>query len=163
MDSTDPQQHPWDQLSVAELRGLHSAADPAPVVCEDADEVHVSALARMAAGWADLVIVGLVTTAILSGVLVAGYSLRVTALPWAMGVALLWWTLCSVVCVRIRRGSPGMLIAGIVFSNEVAGYRIAWTVIAAAIVALFLGVPALWGGPTRSLYSVASGSPIIPV
>ncbi len=155
-------QQPWDRLSVAELSGLEIDDDSSLSANTPSTEAGTSALARMAAGWADLVVVGIVTTGILAGVLSAGYSVRVAALPWAAGIAVLWWVLCSVLCVRIRRGTPGMLIAGVVFSDEIAGLRIAWTVLAAAVVALFLGLPALPGGKDRTLFSVASGSPLVP-
>lgn len=152
---------PWDQLSVPEPGDFEDMAGAAPVVVDDVLEDGPSGWARMAAGWADLVVVGIMTTGALAAVLTAGYPVGIAAMPWAGGVAVLWWILCSGVCLRIRRGTPGMLIAGVTFSDEVSGFRIVCTVIAAAFVAAFLGVPALPGGKDRTLVSLASGRPIM--
>ncbi len=55
-----------------------------------------------------------------------------------------------------------MMMAGFVFTEEVAGRRLGWTVAAAAFSALLLGLPVLPGGSATSLLSVASGSSIAP-
>jgi hypothetical protein len=162
--STEPGREgrtPWDQLSVPEPVDFASGSDKTGAVDSVPGETGPSGWARMAAGWADLVVVGIMTTGILLAVITAGYSVGVAAMPWAAGVAVLWWVLCAVLCVRIRRGTPGMLIAGVMFSDEVAGYRLLRTILAAAFIAVFLGLPALPGGRDRTLFSLASGSPLV--
>ncbi len=158
--SSDPTS-PWDRLSDIDVDGIEQ--DPAAPSLEPSESHDsVSRSVRLAAAWADLVVISGATTSMVGAVILAGYPLGIRALPWAVGVALIGWGATCGILLRVRRGSPGMLLAGFVFSDEVAGSRLVWTVAAAGFSAFLLGLPVLPGGPKTSLLSVASGSSIAP-
>ncbi|MEN8163957.1 MAG: hypothetical protein ABFS37_07505 [Acidobacteriota bacterium] len=144
-------------MSEIEVDAIEPAAvSPSPIGPTPAD--HVPWSARLAVAWADLVVVAGLTTAMIGTVILAGYPLSIRALPWAVVVALLGWGAACGIMLRVRRGTPGMVLAGLEFVEEVAGTRLLWTIAAAGFSALLLGLPALPGGHTASLLSVASGS-----
>lgn len=151
----------WDQLSEIDVDDIEpealspSTSDPTP-----GNEPSWSA--RLAAAWADLVIVAGLTTAMIGTVILLGYPLNIRALPWAVGVALLGWAAVCGIILRVRRCTPGMVMAGLVFTEEIAGTRLVMTIAAAGFSALFLGLPVLPGGRASSLLSVASGSDLGP-
>ncbi len=151
----------WDRLSEIDVEGIDldvassSLERPPP-----ADGVPWSA--RLAAAWGDLVVVAALTTSMIGAVILVGYPLSVRALPWAAIVALVGWGSACGIVLRVRRGTPGMLLAGFVFSNEVAGARLGWIIATAGFSALLLGLPVLPGDRKSSLLSVASGSAIDP-
>ncbi|RLE36031.1 MAG: hypothetical protein DRJ61_01795 [Acidobacteria bacterium] len=162
--STSDSNHPlrsWDRLSDIDVENIESeTTDPSVISPALADTVPRSA--RLGAAWADLVVVGALTTSMIGAVIVSGYPLSIRALPWAVIVALIGWGAACGVVLRVRRGTLGMMMAGFVFTEEVAGRRLGWTVAAAAFSALLLGLPVLPGGSATSLLSVASGSSIAP-
>ena len=147
----------WDQLSEIDVDDIEpdtvssSPENPAPAG-------HVPWSARLAVAWADLVVVAGLTTAMIGAVILAGYPLSIRALPWAVVVALFGWGAACGIILRVRRGTPGMVLAGLVFADEVAGGRLVLTIAAAGFSALLLGLPVLPGGRAASLLSVASGS-----
>ncbi len=152
---------PWDQLSEVDVDGIEPGlVSPSPETSDSGDAVPWSA--RLTAAWADLVVISGATTSMVGAVILAGYPLGIRALPWAVMVALVGWGAACAILLRVRRGTPGMLLAGFVFSNEVTGGRLGWTVAAAGFNAFLLGLPALPGGPKTSLLSIASGSDIAP-
>ena len=159
-DSNNPLRN-WDRLSEIDIESIEpetasaSVINPGPV-----DTVPRSA--RMAASWADLVVVAALTTSMVGAVILSGYPLSFRALPWAVIVALVGWGAGCGIVLRVRRGTPGMMIAGFVFTEEVAGVRLGWTIATAAFSALLLGLPVLLGSSATSLLSLASGSPIAP-
>ncbi len=158
--SNDPTS-PWDQLSEVDVDGIEQdPSAPYPEKSESGDTVPWSA--RLTAAWADLVVISGATTSMVGAVILAGYPLGIRALPWAVGVALVGWGATCGILLRVRRGTPGMLLAGFVFSDEVTGGRLVGTVAAAGFSAFLLGLPVLPGGPETSLLSVASGSCIAP-
>jgi len=151
----------WDRLSEIDVEGIDAALG---VVFPDRETPthQVGWRSRLAAAWADLVIIIAMTTALVGTVFLFGYPLSIQALPWAFVVALLGWCTGSVVVLRVRRGTPGMLVGGFVFGGELAGARLVWTVMAAGICAIFLGLPALPGARSTSFLSFASGSALTP-
>jgi len=150
---------PWDQLSEVDVDGIEQQpVAPSPEISEPGDTVSWSA--RLTAAWADLVVISGATTSIVGAVILAGYPLGIRALPWVVSVALLGWGASCGILLRIRRGTPGMLLAGFVFSGDVSGIRLVWTIATAGFSAFLLGIPLLPGGPNTSLLSVASGSGI---
>jgi len=151
----------WDQLSEVDVDNIEPNA-VSPSTAKPALDDFVPWSARIAAAWADLVVVAGLTTAMIGAVILAGYPLTARALPWAVAVALLGWGAACGIILRVRRGTPGMILAGLVFTEEVAGSRLAWTIVAAGFSALLLGIPVLPGGPRASLLSLASGSPQTP-
>ncbi len=159
-DSHNPMGN-WDRLSDVDVDNIEpERADPS--VSSPAPTDNVPWSARMAAAWADLVVVAALTTSMIGAVILSGYPLSIRALPWATIVALIGWGAASGIVLRVRRGTPGMMMAGFVFTEEVAGARLGWTIATAAFSALLLGLPVLFGGSETSLLSIASGSSIAP-
>ena len=118
-----------DDFGVVDHEPDHGDDAPAP-----------TALTLVAASWADLVAVGVLATACLGGVAAAGNPLTVAALPWAIGVGFAWWVMAATLCLRVRRGTPGMLVAGVVFGDAVVGSRIVRTLLAATAAAVGTGL-----------------------
>lgn len=148
----------WDQLFVAETEDDRGGCIPDPSDSSPSDSPAL--LVVLASSWADLVVVGALTTAIIGGVAAFRYPISLPALPWAAATALLWWMMTSVVLIRVRRGTPGMLVAGISFENQVAGMRVVAALAAAMLSLVLLGIPLLLGGSSRSILAVSAGSPL---
>lgn len=113
-----------------------------------------------AACWADLVAMVAVATAALLALVAVGHRAELAILPWAGGVALCWWWLAASATVAVRRGTPGMLLAGLVCRRQILPRRVQGVVIAALVSSLSLGLLALLG-PRRSLVAVAAGSELV--
>ncbi len=160
-DSNDPPSN-WDQLSDIDVAGIEQG----PVSPPFEEPIHgpvVSRASRLTASWADLVVIAGATTSMIGAVILAGYPVSLWALPWSVMTALLGWGAVCGILLRVRRGTPGMLLAGFVFSKEITGGHLVGTVAAAGLSAFLLGLPALPGGPTSSLFSIASGSDTTPM
>jgi hypothetical protein len=160
-NSNDPSA-PWDRLSDADLEGIEFNVTMPPH-----DEVPEEDLLgwrnRLAAAWGDLVIIIALTTALIGAIFLAGFPLSLLALPWAAAVGFVGWLVGCGILLRVRRGTPGMLLAGCVFANEVSGFRLGRTIAIAGLSAVFLGLPAIPGGRTRSLLSLMSGSSLTSI
>ena len=117
-------------------------------------------ISLMAAAWGDLVAILAVCTASLLTLLGLGHSVSLPCLPWSCGLALLWWCASAAVLLTVRRGTPGMLMAGVVFRDNVATTRLAAVLAAATVLMLTLGLPALLG-PRRSWLRRAGGSDLV--
>lgn len=113
----------------------------------------------VAAAWADLVALLAFVVAELIAVVVAGYDIKLPALPWVVTLALAWWCAAALVLVVVRRGTPGMLMAGVAFRSQVPSSRLAPAVLVALLLVCLLGLPALLGAQ-RSLLRLATGSPL---
>jgi hypothetical protein len=113
----------------------------------------------VAAAWADLVALLAFVVAELIAVVVADYEIKLAALPWVVALALAWWCAASLVLVVVRRGTPGMLMAGVVFKAQVSPSRFAAIILVALVLVCLLGLPALLGAQ-RSPLSFAAGSPL---
>lgn len=111
----------------------------------------------LASSWADAVAVLGVCTAALVGLNAAGHGGLLIAFPWAVVLGVVWWAVAAAALVGIRQGTPGMLLAGVVFNDRVAPGRVAVVIAAAAVSALLLGLPGLLG-PRRSPLAVAAAS-----
>lgn len=107
-----------------------------------ADDRPVPALQLVAAAWGDLVAVLAVCTAALLAVVLTGHPVGWRALPWAAGLAGLWWLATAAATVLVRHATPGMLVAGVRFTALVAPRRVPWVVLVAAIQMLLVGLPA---------------------
>jgi len=152
---------PWDQLSDADVEGIEQGPSAPLIETPDLGGI-VPWSTRLTAALADLVVIAGATTSMVGAVILAGYPLGIRGLPWVVMVALIGWGASCGILLRIRRGTPGMLLAGFVFSSEVTGGRLVCTVATAGFSAFLLGLPLLPGGPKASLLSVASGSDITP-
>lgn len=111
----------------------------------------------LASSWADAVACLGVCTAALVGLNATGNHGSLTAFPWAVALGAAWWVIAAATLVVIRQGTPGMLLAGIVFSARVAPRRVAVVIAAAAVSALLLGLPSLLGA-RRSPLALAAAS-----
>lgn len=111
----------------------------------------------LASSWADAVVSLGVCTAALFGLNAAGHQPSLTALPWAMALGFAWWLAAAASLVAIRQATPGMLLAGVVFSDRVAPARLAVVIAAAAVSALLLGLPNLLG-PRRAPLALAAAT-----
>ena len=144
--------HNWDQLQETE--------DPLNI---SSGKIGVSdfeneplVLSLFAATWADIVsIVAVSTTSILVLGLI-GHQTTIRAFPWAIGLALIWWILSASATVIVRRGTPGMLAAGIIFCKPIEPKRVPLVLLSAFILCVSLGFFAFLGA-RRSPLSYFSG------
>lgn len=116
-----------------------------------------SMLSLVAASWADAVTVVAVCTAALLGLVLSGHQVPAAALGWAAVLGSAWWIASAATLIVVRQGTPGMLLAGIVFSEPVPPGRLAAVVAAGAGQALLFGLPGL-AGPRRSPLALAAAS-----
>ena len=117
----------------------------------------------LASSWADAVAVLGVCTAALVGLTALGHHGTLAALPWAAVLGVAWWTAAAAILVVIRQGTPGMLLAGIVFTDRVAPRRLPVVIGAAAFSALLAGLPGLFGARRSPLaFAAASALESIP-
>ena len=116
-------------------------------------------LLLIAAAWGDLVCLLGMSAGLLLALVVCGYSVSVAGLPWLLALAALWWATTCAVLVLVRRGTPGMLLAGVAFADQVPPHRLARVVGAASLLAVLVGIPAILG-PRASLLRLASGQPL---
>jgi hypothetical protein len=111
----------------------------------------------LASSWADAVASLVVCTAALFGLNAAGHNPSLACLPWALALGVVWWLAAAAALILIRQATPGMLLAGVVFSDRVAPGRVAVVIAAAAVSAVLLGLPNLLG-PRRSPLALAAAS-----
>ena len=111
----------------------------------------------LASSWADAVSVLAVCTAALVSLTGLGHHGTLTALPWAAVLGVVWWTAATATLVVIRQGTPGMLLAGVVFADRVPPRRLPLVIGAAAVSGLLIGLPGLFGA-RRSLLALAASS-----
>lgn len=156
LEAPDKSPDEWDLLSAVD-RDSAEAADIAPDEDPPAPR-GVNRATRVAAAWADGVVVAAVTTLLVAAVVAARYPVAAVGLPWAAGTGAVLWLAMGTILVRIRRGTPGMLIAGFVFTDQVAGVRLLLVLCAAAVDAALLGLPSLCSGRRTSLLTVAAAT-----
>jgi hypothetical protein len=144
----------WDRLSEKE-------ADDSALLSEsqspDVDMSGPPTINLVASSLADLVAILAFIVAELLAVRIGGYAIAWPALPWVVTLALAWWCVATSMLVVIRRGTPGMLLAGVIFKQQVRPSRLAAIIVAALALMCLLGLPALLG-PERSLLRIASSS-----
>jgi hypothetical protein len=116
-----------------------------------------SMLSLLAASWADTVTIVAVCTAALIGLVLSGHQVPTAALGWAAALGAAWWIAAAATLIVVRQGTPGMLLAGVVFSDPVPPRRVAAVVAAGAAQALLFGLPGL-AGPRRSPLALAAAS-----
>lgn len=151
----------WDVL-----RDVVAEGDPGEEV-EDVLVDGATSLPRiniLASSWADAVVVLAVCTAALLGLGAAGHDGGLVALPWAAALGLLWWVAAAATLVTIRQGTPGMLLAGIQFSERIGPRRIGAVVVTAVLCSVLAGLPGLLGA-RRSPLALAAGATLksVPV
>ena len=90
-------------------------------------------LTVMASAWADLVGILAVCTGALIAILVLGERPALPAFVWAATLGVVWWVFAAAVLVVVRQGTPGMLLAGMSFSDAVRPRRVVWVLVAALL------------------------------
>jgi hypothetical protein len=109
----------WDALMD---RGTDDAPPSPPVAGPDAPGP--PALTVMAAAWADLVGILAVCTGALVAILSLGERPALPAFAWAAALGVVWWIFATTVLVVVRQATPGMLLAGVSFSEPVHPTRV---------------------------------------
>jgi hypothetical protein len=139
----------WDQLQEATPRPPRGGSFP--------EQPETPArITLVAAAWADLVAVLAVCTASLMALLTLGHRATLAALPWAVALAVAWWLAAAAVLVVVRRGTPGMLLAGVAFDRAVPTRRLPSVLAVALLLSATFGVPALVGAERSPLRAVSS-------
>ncbi len=154
----------WDQLTEPDsVQGSLGADEKEETEESTADDApgrdrrsQLPMINLVAAAWADLVAILAFCTVELLAVELSRYDASIAAFPWVLGLALAWWCAAASVLVVVRRGTPGMLMAGVVFRAQVSPHRLPAILVAAFFTAFLLGLPAL-PGPRRSLLKHAGG------
>jgi len=118
------------------------------------------ALTLMASAWADLVGMLAVCTGALVAILVLGERPALPAFVWAAAVGVVWWAFAAAVLVVVRQATPGMLLAGVSFSEPVRPRRVGWVLVAALVGVMTLGLSGILGG-NRSLLRLAASSEVV--
>ncbi len=118
-------------------------------------------LTLVAAAWGDLVALVAVLTAALLAVLLAGRPVTAAALPWTCALALAWWLASGTVLLAVRRGTPGMLMAGIVLRSPLPPRRLPWTLVVALLTAASGGLLALLGARLSPIARVARSEMVV--
>lgn len=148
-----PGDRDWDKLSEADVESLEEEFSPG------SGAIRFSAL--LAAGLADLVLLlGLSTTMVLS-LSLQSLPFRPVVLYWALAVTLLWWLAATVVCLKILKADPGMIIAGLAFESELEGWRLVATTLTLLAGSALLGLPLLLGRRGSYLLSRVAGVDLV--
>jgi len=142
----------WDVLH-GSTRDDDIVDAPVPTAGSDRSPPTINVLAS---SWADVSSTLGVSTAALFGLNAAGHTSSLIALPWAVALGFIWWLAAATTLVAIRQGTPGMLLAGIVFSDRVAPRRVAAVIAAATVSALLGGLPGLLGARRSPLALAAA-------
>lgn len=146
----------WDQLEGP----IEAPAAPRrPRAPEGDPHDGVPVIPVIAGSWGDLAAILALTAASLVALKLAGHGAPFAAAPWAVAVAVLWWLVAAAVLLTVRRGTPGMMAAGISFAGSVAPARLPVVLLAALLLALTLGLPSAVGPPGWAL-RVAAGTPL---
>jgi hypothetical protein len=113
----------------------------------------------IAGSWGDLAVILGLTAASLVALKLAGHGAPFAAAPWAVAVAVLWWRVAAAVLLTVRRGTPGMMAAGVSFAGAVTPARLPVVLLVALLLALTLGLPSAVGPPGWVL-RIAAGTPL---
>lgn len=145
----------WDALADRTHDvGSHTSVTTGP------DRHGPTALTLMASAWADLVGMLAVCTGALVAILVLGERPALPAFAWAAALAVVWWTFAAAVLVVVRQATPGMLLAGVSFSDPVAPRRVGWVLAAAVVGVATLGLSGIIGG-LGSILRLAAASDVV--
>jgi hypothetical protein len=130
----------------AQIREHTTATEPAPPQAPTFDRDRIPPFITLVGGaWGDLVAVLAVCTAAFMALATLGYDAASDTIPWALALGALWWAAAAAILLVIRQGTPGMLMAGMVFDEPIPRRRVGWVVLAALVLAGMLGLPALLG------------------
>ena len=118
------------------------------------------ALTLMASAWADLVGMLAVCTGALVAILVLGERPALPAFAWAAALAMVWWAFAAAISVVVRQATPGMLLAGVSFSDPIPPRRVGWVLAAALVGVATLGLSGVIRG-NGSILSLAAASGVV--
>lgn len=104
------------------------------------------ALTVLASAWADLVGILAVCTGALIAILLLGERPALPAFVWAATLGVVWWGFAATALIVVRQATPGMLLAGMSFSEAIRPQRIAWVLVAALVGVGTLGLSGIIGG-----------------
>ncbi|MDH3813037.1 MAG: hypothetical protein OEV48_00995 [Acidobacteriota bacterium] len=116
------------------------------------------ALTIIASSWADLVGMLAVCTGALIAILVLGERPALPAFVWAAALGVVWWLFSAAVLVVVRQATPGMLLAGISFSEAVRPQRVVWVLVAALVGVGTFGLSGIIGGRGSALRLAAAAA-----
>lgn len=142
----------WDRLRDALPPDLAPRA-PTPTP----GDAEPGCLLLLAGALGDLVSVVTVSASGLLVLRLLGHATQPSVLPWVGTLSLAWWTLTGAALMVVRRGTPGMLMAGFGFALPVPHRRVAGVLLLALTLAATLGLPAALG-LSRPLFRWAGGS-----
>jgi hypothetical protein len=114
------------------------------------------ALTVIASAWADLVGILAVCTGALIAILVLGERPALPVFAWAAMLGVVWWAFAAAVLVVVRGATPGMLLAGMSFSEAVRPRRVFWVLVAALVGVATLGLSGIIGGRGLALRLAAA-------
>ena len=154
-DDHKPMPNDWDALVDRSAESASARRPPA-----DRNLHHPPLLTMMASAWADLVGILAVCTAALIAILILGERPAVGAFGWAAALGVVWWSFAAAVLVVGRQATPGMLLAGVSFSDPVRPRRVGWVLLAALIGVVTLGLTGVIGG-RGTLLHLASASAVV--
>lgn len=142
----------WDALVDRGERGVRSPPTTKPGPLEP------PTLTMMASAWADLVGILAVCTGALVAILLLGERPALPAFVWAAALGVVWWAFAAAVLVVVRQATPGMLLAGVSFSEPIRPRRVGWVLAAALIGVVTLGLSGIIGGRNSILHLAASSA-----
>jgi len=114
------------------------------------------ALTVMASAWADLVGILAVCTGALIAILALGERPALPAFVWAAALGAVWWAFAAAVLVVVRQATPGMLLAGMSFSEAVPPRRVVWVLVVAMVGVATFGLSGIIGGRGSALRLAAA-------
>lgn len=144
----------WDRLREALPPDLAPPPAPPPASVDSAP----GRLLLLAGALGDLVSLILVCASALVALRALGHPAGLAVLPWICALALAWWSLAATTLMVVRRGTPGMLLAGFSFATPVAHRRVVGVLLVALLLATTLGVTAVLGLPGPLLRLVGGSS-----
>jgi len=152
----------WDRLPEHEEAPVPSEEVPVPrLEPVGGPPSEPTILGLTTAAWADLVAMLGPCAAILVALRAGGYPVGLATVPWAGALALAWWLLAAGTLLTVRRGTPGMLLAGMAFSEARGRGALRGVLLLQALSALTLGLPAVllyrFWGPRLELVGPEAG------
>jgi hypothetical protein len=141
----------WDAL--VDRPSEDSPVRPSP---PGRDHHQPPALTVMASAWADLVGMLAVCTGALIAILLLGERPALPAFVWAAALGVAWWAFAAAVLVVVRQATPGMLLAGMSFSEAVRPQRVVWVLVAALVGVATFGLSGILGGRGLALRLAAA-------
>jgi hypothetical protein len=148
----------WDRI-----RDLEPTAEPEPQAAADFghEDLPPQLLLMFGSAWGDLLSVLAVCTSAYLVLALLGYGSDFATMPWALALGILWWAAAAAAMLVIRQGTPGMLLAGVAFDDQVPRDRLPWVIVAALVMGGTLGILTILGTRLSPL-RLAAGVDVVP-